>query len=134
MEGMMESEVTARHELHRNLEAVLGEEHAMTLMRNLPSGPAASPADVRDAIGESERRLDAKIDGVEQHLDAKIEHVVQVLDARIDGVEHRVVGAIHAAVAELRKDMANQVRTHTFATIGALLTLAMIAFGAARLV
>lgn len=118
----MESEATARHELHRKLEQVLDEEHAMTLMSNLPSGPAASPVDVRNAVGESEHRLNAKIDRVEQRLDAKI-----------DGVEHRIIGQIHIAVADLRQDMANQVRTHTFATIGALLTLAVIAFAAAGL-
>lgn len=115
----MDVEERALHELHRRLDQVLGEEHAMTLMRQLPQGPVASRQDVE----LSEQRLDAKIGRIDQRLDAKI-----------DGVEQRLTATIHEVVGGLHEKMGAQVRTYTFATIGALLTLAVIAFGAAGLI
>jgi exonuclease VII large subunit len=85
-------------------------------------------------IDAVEERLDARIDALEERLDAKIDHVHKQMTTQMEALEHRVVGVMYESVAALRKDMASQLRTFVFATIGALLTLAVVAFGAARLV
>ncbi|CAN5304888.1 hypothetical protein BH20ACT9_BH20ACT9_01600 [soil metagenome] len=114
----------ARLELLRRLEEVLGGDRAMTLMEHLsPAGWAdvARRSDI-DALGW---RLGGRMDAFEHRMDA-FEHRMDAFDRRMGRFEERMDGFHHELVA--------QTRTFVFSMIGALATIASIAFAAARLI
>ena len=107
----------ARHELFLRLEEVLGPESAETLMEMMPPVGWADVATNRD--------LDA--------LALRFE----VTDQRIEASEHKVLAAFRgellAAVTAQSNVISAQTRTLVMANVGAVLSVAVLAFGAARL-
>ncbi|MGH8993978.1 MAG: hypothetical protein ACRDZ7_20905 [Acidimicrobiia bacterium] len=100
----------ARHELFLRLEAVLGPKQAETLMEMMPPAGWADVATKRD-------------------LDA--------VGHRIEATEHKLLAAFRgellAAVTAQANVISAQTRTLVLANLGAVLSTAALAFGAARL-
>ena len=117
-------EEPSRKGLYARLEEVLGDEHAATLMKYLPTDHAdglATTADV-EALG---RGLGARIDGLEQRMD-RFEQRMDRFEQRMDRFEDRM-HAFHGALRE-------QTRTFVISTIGTMVALAAAAFGAGALI
>lgn len=93
-----------RHALYTRLSQVLGEDHAVALMANLPP-----------------TTVDARLDAV----DRRFEDLIARFEARISSVADELR-------ADLRADMIAQTRTFIFATIGSNATLAGLFFAAVR--
>lgn len=117
----MPVEERSRQRLYTRLGEVLGEEHAMTLMAQLP--PTGWNDVVRhDDLETFKQRVDARFDAVDARFDA--------VDARFDAVDARIGEAVNGVKAELLTAMITQTRTFVFATVGALATLAGVVFAA----
>jgi len=101
--GTISVDERTRHLLHQRLDAVLGHEEAGTLMSYLPPVGWADVATKRD-----------------------LDHLEQRIEQRFETALLRETGA-------LRSEMAAQTRTLFFSTSGLMLTLAGLAFAAARL-
>jgi hypothetical protein len=97
----------ARHELFLRLEAILGPAEAETMMEMLP------PVGWADVV--TKRDLDALEDR---------------MDLRFESTEQRLLAAFRG---ELLTAVTAQTRTMVVANLGAVLTTAALAFGAARL-
>ena len=112
----------ARHELFLRLEQVLGAEPAETLMELMPPVGWADVATKRD------------LDALEQRIELRFE----AMDHRFDGLRHELVatfrGELLAAVTAQTNIISAQTRTLVLANLGAVLSVAALAFGAARLV
>jgi hypothetical protein len=112
---------TERTALHQRLTEVLGVDQALTLMSLLP---AAAPA-TRDDLAGIEARLSARFDAVEQRLTG-LEQRIDRIETRLDLHEVRFDN-IHEALRQ-------QTRNFIFATTGSMISLAILAFGAAALI
>ena len=98
----------ARHELFLRLEQVLGAEQAETLMEMLPPVGWADVATKRD------------LDALEQRM-----------DLRFEALENKLLAAFRG---ELLSTVSTQTRTLAIANVGTVLSVAVLAFGAAKLV
>jgi hypothetical protein len=103
----------ARHELFLRLQQVLGDQ-ADTLMEMLPSVGWADVATKRD------------LDALEERMNLRFERV----DQRFETLEHKLLAAFRG---ELLSTVGAQTRTLVIANIGTVLSLAALAFGAAKL-
>jgi len=108
----------ARHELFLHLERVLGPESAETLMEMLPPTGWADVATKRD------------LDALDQRM-----------DLRFEALEHKLLAAFRGELvtqSNLITAQSNlitaQTRTLVIANIGTVLSMAALAFGAAKLV
>jgi predicted nuclease with TOPRIM domain len=128
-----------RHELHRRLEELLGEEAADTLMEALPPVPWDELATKED-LARLEERLNARLDGRIATLDGRI----ATLDGRIDSLEDRI-GTLderwterlelteHKLMAAFRYELIQQSRTVIASQIGAIVATGSVVVAAARL-
>ena len=97
----------ARHELFLRLEQVLGADQAETLMEMLPPVGWADVATKRD------------FDALEQRM-----------DLRFEALENNLLAAFRG---ELLATVGTQTRTLVIANVGTVLSMAALAFGAAKL-
>lgn len=118
----------ARHELFLRLEAVLGPEPAETLMELMPPVGWADVATKRD------------LDALEQRIDLRFEamdHKFEAMDYKLDALEHKLLAAFRGelltAITAQTNVIGAQTRTLVLANLGAVLSVATLAFGAARL-
>jgi hypothetical protein len=103
----------SRHELSLKLESALGPDAAETMMEMLPPVGWADVATKRD--------LDQLAVATKGNLDQ--------LDSAIrTGLED-----VRSDLRQLRTELANQARTFTLGSIGAIVTVAGLAFAAARI-
>ncbi len=104
----------ARHELFLRLEAVLGPEPAETLMEMMPPVGWADVATKRD------------LDALEERIDLRF----RALGHELGSTKHELVALFRG---ELLTAVTNQTRTLVLANMGAVLSTAILAFGAAKL-
>jgi hypothetical protein len=111
----------ARHELFLRLEQVLGPEPAESLMEMMPPVGWADVATKRD------------LDALEQRIDLRFE----AMDHKFEAMNHQLEATKHELVAlfrgELLTAVSAQTRTLVLANLGAVLSTAVLAFGAAKL-
>lgn len=111
----------ARHELFLRLEAALGPESAETLMEMLPPVGWADVATKRD------------LDALEERMSLRFSSV----DQRFETSEHKLLAGFRAellaTVGAQSTLMSAQTRTLVLANIGTMVSVAALAFGAARL-
>ena len=117
----MALEERARHELFLRLEQVLGGEQAETLMELLPPVGWADVATKRD------------LDALEERMNLRFE----LVDQRFEVLENKLLAAFRGelltAVTAQSNIISAQTRTLVMANIGAVLSTAALAFGAAKL-
>lgn len=110
----------ARHELFLRLEQILGRNPAETLMEMMPPVGWADVATKRD------------LDALEQRVDLRFE----ALDQKFETLEHKLLAAFRgellSAVTAQTNIISAQTRTLVLANLGAVLSTAALAFGAAK--
>jgi len=135
-----------RHALYRQLETVLGPDHADTMMALLPPVGWADVATKTD-LAALEGRLGARIDGLETRLDARIDRLEARTDAletslhaRIDGLETglgaRIDGletGVGRQLAELRAEFHQALRHQVWAILGVLVVAIAVSEALGRL-
>jgi hypothetical protein len=118
----------ARHELFLRLEEVLGPESAETLMEMMPPVGWADVATKRD-LDALEERMNLRFELVDRRF--------EMLDQRFEASENKLLAAFRgellAAVTAQSNVISAQTRTLVMANLGAVLSTAALAFGAARL-
>ena len=122
----------ARHELFLRLEQVLGPEPAETLMELMPPVGWADVATKRD-LDTLEQRIDLRFEAMEHKFDGKFEamdHKLEAMDHELEAMKHELVALFRG---ELLTTVTTQTRTLVLANLGAVLSTAVLAFGAARL-
>ena len=107
----------ARHELFLRLEEVLGPESAETLMEMMPPVGWADVATKHDLLG------------LEERLDLRFE----LVDQRFETLEHKLIGAFRGELLTQSNLITAQTRTLVIANIGTVLSMAALAFAAAKL-
>ena len=107
----------ARHQLFLRLEQALGPEQAETLMELLPPVGWADVATKRD------------LDALEERMNLRFELVEQ----RFETSEHRLLAAFRAELLDQSNLINAQTKTLIMANAGAVLSLAALAFGIAKL-
>ncbi|MDQ1568485.1 MAG: hypothetical protein QOF96_3365 [Actinomycetota bacterium] len=125
----------ARHELFLRLEQVLGPESAETLMEMMPPVGWADVATKRD-LDALEQRMDLRFELVDQRFDAvdqRFESLEQRLDQRFEASEGKLLAAFRGELLAQSNVITAQTRTLVMANFGAVLSVAVLAFGAARL-
>ena len=125
----------ARHELFLRLEAVLGPEPAGTLMELMPPVGWADVATKRD-LDALEQRIDLRFEAMNHKFEA-MDHRFEAMDHKLEALKHELVAAFRgellAAVTAQTNVIGAQTRTLVLANLGAVLSMAALAFGAARL-
>jgi hypothetical protein len=124
----------SRHELHGKLEQVLGPKEAGTLMSYLPPVGWADVATKRD-LDHLEAVLRAELDSRVGGLDSRIgglDSRIGGLDARVGGLDARI-GRLEIEVRDLRSEVHSSVRTLMAVMSTLFVTLAGLAFAAAKL-
>jgi hypothetical protein len=119
----------ARHELFLRLEAALGAESAETLMELLPPVGWADVATKRD-LDALEQRMDLRFELVDQ----RFESLEQRLEQRFEASEQKLLAAFRGELLAQSNVITAQTRTLVMANFGAVLSVAVLAFGAARLI
>jgi hypothetical protein len=118
----------ARHELFLRLEEVLGPGSAETLMEMMPPVGWADVATKRD-LDALEERVGLRFEIVDQRFLA--------LGQRLETLEHKLVAGFRAellaAVGAQSQLISAQTKTLVMANIGAVGSMAALAFGAAKL-
>lgn len=109
----------SRHELFLRLEEVLGPEPASTLMEMMPPAGWADVATKRD--------LDIGLGGLEERFNLRFE----AMEQKIEATKYELLAVFRG---ELVTAVTTQTRTLVLANLGAVLTTAVLAVGAARLV
>jgi hypothetical protein len=104
--------------LERRLREVLGEEHARTLMENLPGTDMATRRDI-DAL---ERGIDIKLGALRSDIDELEERV----DLKLESLENRLLAAF-------RSELMHQTRTFFIGMVGSMATVGVLAVTAAKL-
>ena len=121
----------ARHELFLRLEQMLGSESAETLMEMMPPVGWADVATKRD-LDTLEERMHLRFELVDQRFEM-LDQRFETLDQRFETSEHKLMAAFRAELLAQSNVISAQTRTLVMANIGAMLTVATLAFGAARL-
>lgn len=114
-----------RHEIHGRFEELLGPELASAFMSYLPPVGWADVATKRD-LDALEHRLEAAM--FRQSAELRIE-----MGREVGSLRSEVGGEIGGLRSELTDRMDRQFRATIFALIGSNMTLAGLAFAAARL-
>jgi hypothetical protein len=143
----------ARHELFLRLEQVLGPESAETLMEMMPPVGWADVATKRDldtlvqrmdlrfelvdqrfgAVDQRFEALDQRLDQRFGAVDQRFEALEQRLDQRFEASEGKLLAAFRGELLAQSNVITTQTRTLVMANLGAVLSVAVLAFGAARL-
>jgi hypothetical protein len=134
----------SRHELFLKLEQVLGPDEAATLMEHLPTlgwGEVATRRDLEQHAAMTKRDLD-QLAAANKHdhglLETSIDHLAASTKREFEHVrlEMREMEARLTAqlTANFRGELIAQTRTMIFAMTGTAMTVAGLAFAAARLV
>jgi transposase InsO family protein len=121
MGGTIVIDERTRHQLHGKLDEVLGAEEAATLMAHLPPvgwSDVATKRDLNTLEAATRRDLD--------HLEAALRH--DIADVKLE-----IASAADRLRAEFYKDQTGQTRILISWVLGAIVTVAGIAFGAAQL-
>ena len=118
----------ARHELFLRLEAVLGPEPAETLMELMPPVGWADVATKRD-LDALEQRIDLRFEAMD-HKFAAIDHNFEAMNHQLEATKHELIALFRG---ELLTAVTTQTRTLVLANLGAVLSTAILAFGAAKL-
>jgi hypothetical protein len=125
---MMVLDERARHELFRRLEEVLGPWPAETLMEMMPPVGWADVATKRD-LDALEERVGLRFEVVDQRFLA--------LGQRFETFEHKLVAGFRAellaVVGTQTQLIGAQTKTLVMANIGAVASMAALAFGASKL-
>jgi hypothetical protein len=118
---MMVLDERARHELFLRLQEVLGPESAETLMEMMPPVGWADIATKRD------------LDALEERMGLRFE----LVDQRFETLEHKLVAGFRAellaAIGAQSQLISAQTKTLVMANIGAVTSMAALAFGASKL-
>ncbi len=129
----------ARHELFRRLEQVLGPEPAESLMEMMPPVGWADVATKRD-LDALEQRIDLRFEAMDhkfEAMDHKFEAMDHKFEAKFEAMNHQLEATKHELVALFRGELLTavtaQTRTLVLANLGAVLSTAILAFGAAKL-
>lgn len=119
-------------------------------MAELSRAASVTSADIeslrRDMMGRFdgiERRLDGhdhRLDGHDERFD-RLEaemrsmegRLTERIDLKTESVEHRVMGALHELRGDISMQFVTMTRVFVFALVGALATVATLAFTAARM-
>jgi hypothetical protein len=109
----------ARHDLFLRLEQVLGSEEATTLMEHLPPTGWADVATKRD------------LDQLAALTKRDLDHFAASVKKDMDTLEQRVLATLRA---EMNAQTRTMIHAMMFTTSGAVVTVATLAFAAARLV
>jgi hypothetical protein len=136
----------ARHELFLRLERVLGPESAETLMEMMPPVGWADVATKRDLDALEQRMdlrfelvdqrfdaVDQRFESLEQRLDQRFDQQFGALDQRFEASEGKLLAAFRGELLAQSNVITAQTRTLVMANFGAVLSVAVLAFGAARL-
>ena len=107
----------ARHELFLRLEAVLGPESAETLMEMMPPVGWADVATKHD------------LDALEERMNLRFE----LVDHRFEILEHKLLAAFRGELLGQANLISTQTRTLVIANVGTILSMAALAFAAAKL-
>jgi hypothetical protein len=107
----------ARHELFLRLEEVLGPESAETLMEMMPPVGWADVATKHD------------LDALEERMNLRFE----LVDQRFELLEHKLLAALRGELLGQANLISAQTRTLVIANVGTILSMAALAFGAAKL-
>ncbi len=126
----------ARLGLHQRLEAVLGDEAAVTLMQHLPPGGWTDLATKGDING-----LDHRFDGLGQRIDG-LEQRFDGLERRMDRFENRFenrmdrsddqMERLHQRMDSFHQELRTQTRVFILAMLGAMVTNTSIIVAAIR--
>jgi hypothetical protein len=135
----MALEQRARHELFLRLEQVLGPEPAESLMEMMPPVGWADVATKRD-LDALEQRIDLRFEALDhkfEGMDHRFEAMDHKFEAKFEAMNHQLEATKHELVAlfrgELLTTVTTQTRTLVLANLGAVLSTAILAFGAAKL-
>jgi hypothetical protein len=119
----MATEERARRALYDRLEEVIGDDHSATLMHYLP--PEVSDLATKSDLRELRTGLDHRMDGLDKRMDD--------FDRRMDRMERHM-----ERFDDRLHDLHGALREHTplyiASSVGTMLTVSIIAFGAARLI
>lgn len=107
----------ARHELFLRLEQALGSESAETLMEMMPPVGWADVATKRD------------LDALEKRIGLRF----GLVDQRFETSEQKLLAALRSELLAQSNVITSQTRTLVMANLGAVLSVAVLAVGAARL-
>ena len=118
----------ARHELFLRLEQVLGPEPAESLMEMMPPVGWADIATKRD-LDALEQRIDLRFEAMD-HKFAAMDHRFEAMNHQLEATKHELVALFRG---ELLTAVTTQTRTLVLANLGAVLSTAILAFGAAKL-
>jgi hypothetical protein len=125
----------ARHEPFLRLEEVLGPESAETLMEMMPPVGWADVATKRD-LDALEERMNLRFELMDQRF-GTLDQRFGMLDQRFEATENKLLAAFRgellAAVTAQSNVMSAQTRTLVMANLGSVLSMAALAFGAAKL-
>ena len=125
----------ARHELFLRLEEVLGPESAETLMEMMPPVGWADIATKRD-LDALEDRMNLRFELMDQRF-GTLDQRFGMLDQRFEATENKLLAAFRGellvAVTAQSNVISAQTRTLVMANLGAMLSMAALAFGAAKL-
>lgn len=105
----------------------------MILMESLPRGRPATKDDVDDVgarLDAVDRRLNERIDHVRHDMAAMEERLNERIDLRTQSMADQVRSEMHIGFGQLRTDMAAQTRMYMFTMVGALASIAAVAFAA----
>lgn len=132
----MTTEETDRRSLYDRLEEVLGVREAHTLMTYLPSATElATRADV-DELKTEVRGLRGRFDGLEERMDIRMGAIERDMDRFHDHLQgfRWDMADFNTHLNGFHQSLREQARNFALSTVGAVLTTAVIAFGAAALI
>jgi hypothetical protein len=125
---------------------VLGPESAETLMEMMPPVGWADVATKRDLDALEQRMdlrfelvdqrfdaVDQRFESLEQRLDQRFDQQFGALDQRFEASEGKLLAAFRGELLAQTNVITAQTRTLVMANFGAVLSVAVLAFGAARL-
>lgn len=123
-----------RSELYARLEAALGPDAAATMFEMMPKPEMelATRSDLASLRTEFERRFD-QVDARFEHVDARFESLWERIDERFatqdirfDELESRLTAVFERRITDA---VTTQTRTLVFSQLGAVVTIAALAFG-----
>jgi uncharacterized protein YeaO (DUF488 family) len=125
----MTNDERSRHALYLKLEEVLGSEDAEVLMEHLPPVGWADVATKRD-LDQLAVATKRELDHLAATTRKDLAHLGERFDAKLDATEQRVLATIRQ---ELTTQITNQTRALMLTFSATLVSVAGVAFAAAKL-